>query len=73
MKTNGHELETKYLHMINELKRASKNPHWSDRLWQSKYKKKLTRRLEKMETDKANGLIHPKAFAIWKSMINEVL
>jgi hypothetical protein len=73
MKLNGHELESVYLSQIIELKRAKERPRVTDVFWVGTFKKKLRKRLVKLETDFDNGLVSEKAYAISKKMINEVL
>lgn len=73
MKLNGHELESRYISQIIELKRAEESPRRTDFFWAGRFRRKLAKRLRTLEEDFDRGLVSEQAYVTWKKMINEVL
>lgn len=64
-------LEFKYIDKIIWLKKVK--PGRFNSLFIHRIRKQLKKRLKQLELDYDKGLVTDRAYAIWKTMINEVL
>lgn len=72
-KINGHELETKYLVYIQELKMINNDSWWKFLIPTRRYKRLLRERLEKLGQSYEDGFLSARAYKIYEKMIKEVL
>jgi hypothetical protein len=73
MEINNQVLEYKYVYYINQLEIAKVHKNVLDILWVGKFKRRLKKRLNRLESDYAKKLISEKAYRIWQSMIKNAI